>query len=141
MSQIYWDTMLFIYWLEDHPANAPKVQKIFEKMQKRGDVLCTSAFTLGELLVGPRKRNAPKVADTIRQFFRSSDILVLPFSKEAAEHYAEIRANYNVAPADAIHLACAAQRGVDLFLSNDHRLRGLVIKGIQFTADIDTDLF
>jgi predicted nucleic acid-binding protein len=46
-----------------------------------------------------------------------------------------------VAPADAIHLACAAQAKTDLFLTNDKRLVGKIIPGIQFIATLDTRLF
>ena len=140
MSRVYWDTMLFIYWLEDHPRFSKEVQHVYERMEQRGDTLCTSAFTLAELLVGPIKQKVPSVAQQIRNFFKSTVVEVLPFTAESAEHYAGIRATNRVSPADAIHLACAAHRGIDLFLTNDDRLRGLVIPGIQFTAGLDVDI-
>jgi uncharacterized protein len=65
---------------------------------------------------------------------------VLPFTAEAADHYARIRSAIAVSPADAIHLACAAQAGVDLFLTNDRGLVGQIVPGIQFIASPDTDL-
>src|SRR5258708_5321621 len=50
---------------EDHPAYAGRVQAIHARMEERGDVLCTSAFTLGEILVGPNKAGATEAADAI----------------------------------------------------------------------------
>ena len=141
MSRIYWDTMLFVYWLEDHPQQAPKVKRIFEKMEKRSDVLCTSAFTVAELLVGPKKQGSHDVALRIKDFLYSSALDLLPFTRDTAEHYANIRAAHHVSPADAIHLASAAEADVNLFLTNDHRLRGLVVPGIHFIAGMDVDLF
>ncbi len=141
MSRIYWDTMLFVYWLEDHPVYFARVQQIYDRMQQRQDVLCASAFTLGELLTGPLKRGVPEAAAGIRTFFASSAIDVTPFTAETAERYAQIRASQRVSPADAIHLACAAQAGTDLFLTNDHRLRDLVIPGIHFIAGMSSELF
>jgi predicted nucleic acid-binding protein len=141
MSRIYWDTMLFVYWLEDHPQQAPKVKRIFEKMEKRRDVLCTSTFTMGELLVGPKKQGSPDVAQRIKDFLQTSVVDLLPFTRKTAEHYANIRAENRVSPVDAIHLASAAEADVNLFLTNDHRLRGLVIPGIHFIAGMDVDLF
>jgi hypothetical protein len=44
--------MLFIYWLEDHPQHAARMGRIYERMQARGDKLCTSVFTIGEVLTG-----------------------------------------------------------------------------------------
>ena len=113
---------------------------MYERMEQRGDTLCTSAFTLAELLVGPIKQKVPSMAQQIRTFFQSTVVEVLPFTTESAEHYANIRATNRLSPPDAIHLACAAHRGIDLFLTNDDRLRGLVIPGIQFTAGLDVDI-
>jgi predicted nucleic acid-binding protein len=141
MSRIYWDTMLFVYWLEDHPEQAPRVKRIFEKMEERKDVLCTSTFTMAELLVGPKKQRSPEVAHRIKDFLNTSVVDLLPFTQDTAEHYADIRAANHVSPADAIHLASAAEADVNLFLTNDRRLRGLVIPGIHFIAGMDTDLF
>jgi uncharacterized protein len=141
MSRVYWDTMLFIYWLEDHPVYAKRVRHILSKMEERQDRLCTSAFTAGEVLVGPYKMSAPTMAKQIREVFESHFVEVLPFTLATADLYARIRAQQRVSPADAIHLACAAHAGTDLFLTNDAALPGKVIPGIQFIAGLNTNLF
>ena len=76
----------------------------------------------------------------IREFFQSSAVELLPFDAETAEIFARIRAEHNVSPADAIHLASAAQGRVDLFLTNDRQLCRLNIPGIHFIAGLDTNL-
>ena len=114
MSRIYWDTMLFVYWLEDHPVYAKRVRHILAKMEERQDRLCTSAFTPGEVLVGPYKMQALKMAKQIREVFESPMVEVIPYTLETADLYARIRADLSVSPADAIHLACAAQVGAEL---------------------------
>src|SRR5262249_19713299 len=141
MSRIYWDTMLFVYWLENHPTYAKRVQHILTKMEERQDRLCTSSFTAAELLVGPYKSNAPALAKQICEVFASPLVEIIPFTLAAADHYAQIRAQHGVSPADAIHLACAAQAGADLFLTNDASLPGKMIPGIQFIVGLDTNLF
>lgn len=141
MSRVYWDTMLFVYWLEDHPVYAKRVQHILSKMEERQDRLCTSAFTAGEVLVGPYKMGVPAMAKQIREVFESPFVEVLPFTLPTANLYAQIRAQHGVSPADAIHLACAAQAGTDLFLTNDAALSSKVIPGIQFIAGLNTNLF
>ena len=141
MSRIYWDSMLFVYWLEDHPTYASRVEEIFDKMELRGDSLCTSAFTLGEVLVGPLKQRDVDAAARIRDFFETSPVELISFTSATADRYATIRASQAVSPADAIHLASAAQNNVDLFLTNDRGLRGLVIPGIDFIAGMEIDLF
>ena len=141
MSRIYWDTMLFVYWLEDHPLYAKRVRHILTKMQERQDTLLTSAFTAGEVLVGPYKAGAPATAKQILEVFESPFVEVIPYTLKTADLYARIRANHGVSPADAVHLACAAQAGIDLFLTNDNKLAGKVIPGIQFIAGLNTNLF
>jgi uncharacterized protein len=140
MSRIYWDTMLFVYWMEGHPQYGRRIQEIHRKMEQRGDTLCTSAFVLGELLVKPHKLKEMHLARAIRDYFQSSEIEVLPFDMEAAEIFARIRAEHNVPPADALHLASAVQARVELFLTNDRQLSRLNISGIHFIAGLDTNL-
>jgi uncharacterized protein len=141
MSRIYWDTMLFVYWLEDHPAYAPRVRQILSKMEERQDQLYTSAFTVGEILVGPYKLHALDTGRRIREFFESSFVEIISYTVKTADLYARIRADQGVSPADAIHLACAAEVGTDLFLTNDASLTGKVVPGIQFIAGLHTNLF
>jgi len=141
MSRIYWDTMLFVYWLEDHPVYAKRVRHILTRMEERQDRLCTSAFTVGEVLVGPYKMRAVDTAKQICGFFESSFVEIIPYTLNTAELYARIRVDHGVSPADAIHLACAAQSGTDVFLTNDASLIGKVVPGIQFIAGLDTNLF
>jgi len=141
MSRIYWDTMLFIYWFEEHPVHAERIRHILTRMEQRKDSLCTSSFALAEMLVGPYKKGARDLADRIRDAFRPPFVQVLPFTSDAADRYARCRAELGVSAADAIHLASAAQEGVDLFLTNDRRLVGQIVPGIQFIAGIDSDLF
>jgi uncharacterized protein len=141
VSRIYWDTMLFVYWFEDNPEFANRVEGVYRRMRQRKDKLLTSTFTLGEILAGSYRRNQAEEGLKIRQLFESFEVELIPFSAETAERYGQIRGNSRVAPADAIHLACAANAGVDLFLTNDRELRDLVIPGIHFIAGLDVNLF
>ncbi len=140
MSRIYWDTMLFVYWIEDHPRYARRIRQLLLKMNRREDQLCTSTLAVGEALVGPRKAGNREGATKMLDVFRSSFVEVIPFGIEAAEHYASIRANQSIAAPDAIHLACAASAGTDLFLTNDKNLVGKVVHGIQFIAGLDSNI-
>ena len=141
MSRIYWDSMLFLYWLEDNLQFAKRTGEVHGKMKERGDELITSAFTFGEVLAGAYRTGAVRAADEARKLLQRVISEVVPFNLEASEHYARIRGTLGVAPADAIHLSCAAQAKVDLFLTNDKRLLGKIVPGIQFFATLDTQLF
>ena len=141
MSRIYWDTMLFIYWLEDHPQFAKRVGTIRTRMEERQDQLITGAFTFGEVLAGIYRKGSADLARESRLLLEGVVSEVIPFNLETADHYARIRGILGIPPADAIHLASAAQAGADLFLTNDKKLLGKLVPGIQFIAALDTQLF
>lgn len=136
MSRVFWDTNLFIYLLEDAGPQSERVVSIRERMLERADELCTSTLTLGEVLVKPAEQGDA----ALRQ--RYEDVLsqtarLIAFDRDAARQYAEIRRNRRIRAPDAIQLACAAQAGVDLFITNDERLSRLTIPGIQFLVSLD----
>ena len=141
MSRIYWDTMLFIYWLEDHPQYAKRIDAIHSRMKERQDRLITGTFTFGEVLAGVYRKNATRLADESRRLLQAVVAEAVPFTLDTAEQYACIRGSLGLAPADAIHLACAAQARTDLFLTNDKRLVGKIVPGIQFITSLETEFF
>ncbi len=138
MSRVYWDSMLFIYMLQGNPEYGPRVKTILNQMHTRKDVLCTSVFTLGEVLTGPRKTGSLSAAESVRSFFlESGRVELLPFSASTANRYSQIRATTSAQPADAIHLASAAESEVHLFITHDKRLQKLVIPGIHFISGLE----
>lgn len=141
MSLVCWDTMLFIYWFEGHPELGERVGTIFRRMEERKDILCTSVFTIGEILVAPNKKGDRETAQKFRDLFQPPFVKILPFTPEVAARYAQIRAGMKISPADAIQLACAAEAGVDVFLTNDRKLAGRQVPGIQFVAGLEINLF
>jgi predicted nucleic acid-binding protein len=140
VSRIYWDSMLFIYWLEDNPVFAKRVAAARSRMRERNDELITSAFTLGEVLAGAYRKGAGSSADEVHGVLLNLVSEVVPFTSETAIHYGRIRGTCGVASPDAIHLACAAQARTDLFLTDDRDLVGKVIPGIQFIAGLDSNI-
>jgi predicted nucleic acid-binding protein len=140
MSLVYWDTMLFAYLLEAHPQFKGRVSQIAHRMEERGDTLCTSVFTVGEILAGPSRTQRWDEVSKVRAFFRSPELRLLEFKLSTAEIFAEIRGRAGVSSGDAIHLACAAEARVDLFLTHDKRLAKKVVAGIQFIATLDADI-
>jgi predicted nucleic acid-binding protein len=141
MSRIYWDTMLFIYYFEGHSDFGPSVQHIHQEMTRRGDVLCTSVFTAGEILIGPQKRKAHENIKELKEYFESDEIELIPFTLSTAEAYSRIRAENSVLPADAIHLASASEARADLFFTNDKKIQKLNIPGISFIVGLDGKLW
>lgn len=135
MSRIYWDTMLFIYLLEGNPHYGPLVRAIYDRMLLRGDALCTSYLALGEVLAGAQK--SPPWVRAIQSAFEEMKVELLPFNGGSVDTFASLRAVQKLATADSIHLACAASRGIDLFLTGDRQLTRQIVPGIQFIASLE----
>ena len=140
MSLVFWDTLLFVYLMELNPVHARQVRRLRGEMIRRGDQLCTSTVTVGEVLVGPYREGDEALAARYREMFRAPFVEVLTFDSKSADHYARIRADKSISRADAMQLACAAAAGVDLFLTNDHRLHRKIIPGIQFVGGLDVNV-
>jgi predicted nucleic acid-binding protein len=141
MSRVYWDSMLFVYLLEGHPAFGPSTAAILREMVEREDTLCTSVFSIGEVLTGPRKNGFQSAADQAMRFFAGPTVEILPFSLETADQFSRVRASTGVSPPDAIHLATAAIASADVFFTNDKKLLQLHIPGIGYIAGLDRKIY
>jgi len=139
MTRFFWDTNLFIYRWDTNSILFEKVKMLQRRMSTNQTTLVTSTLALGELQVGPRKKGDAALAlrykTTISQIAK-----VVSFDEAAADMYTFVRQNTKAKGPDAIHLACAAAHGVDLFVTNDSDLQGLRIPGIQFIVSIQTAL-
>jgi predicted nucleic acid-binding protein len=136
MSRIFWDTNLFIYFLEGNNQLSADTRRLRKSMLVRGDQLLTSALTLGEVLVKPLERGDRGLCIRYEDAITKSSSL-LPFDAKAAWKYAEIRFDRSLRAPDAVQLACAASANTDLFVTNDRRLQGKHVDGIQFIVALD----
>jgi len=135
VSRVFWDTNLFIYLLEDSGPLFERVVNLRRSMLRRRDELVTSTISLGEVLVHPTRNNRPDIASAYEQEITQGARLI-PFDIEAARIFAEIRCDKTIKAPDAIQLACAAQARCDLFITNDDRLSGKIVPGIQFVTSL-----
>jgi predicted nucleic acid-binding protein len=136
MSRIFWDTNLFIYFFEGSNELSVATRRLRETMLIRGDQLLTSALTLGEILVKPLEAGDSVRCRRYEQAIASAAVL-LPFDGKSGWRYAAIRQDRAVRAPDALQLACAGEAGVDLFVTNDRRLQGKQVEGIQFIVALD----
>jgi predicted nucleic acid-binding protein len=137
MSRIFWDTMLFVYLLEGNPEFSPRVRELLGRSMKRGDELFTSHLAVGEIMAGVGKSTNRPSERIMRETLREMGLNCLPFGEGAVSPFARLRSVEKLKVADAIHLACAASAGIDLFLTGDKQLIKLDIPGIQFIADFN----
>jgi uncharacterized protein len=136
VSRIFWDSNLFIYLFENNPDFSQTVADLWKNMLRRRDQLLTSTLTVGEVLVKPAAMGDRALCRQYESTLNTS-ATILPFELKAARRYSAIRSTTMIKGPDAIQLACAGEAGVDLFVTNDHRLQGKQIEGIQFIAALD----
>ena len=136
MSRVFWDSNIFIYLLEDYGEFSEKVAGLRRRMKARGDQLFASYLTLGEVLVKPLERGDAELTRRYEEAISATSNLI-PFDATAAKRYALLRQDRTIKPPDAIQLACAASAGIDLFVTNDRRLQGKNVDGIQFIVSLD----
>jgi predicted nucleic acid-binding protein len=134
MSRIFWDTMLFIYLLEDNAQFALRVRELLDRCYDRGDVLLTSHFAVGEVMAGSRMTGSEA-----RNIIVEMGFSFVPFDGNCVVPFSRLRGNDRLRAPDWINLACAAGAGVDMFLTGDRQLlkRGLHIPGIHFITDFN----
>ena len=135
VSRIFWDTNLFIYLIEDFRDLSERVTVLRRRMLERGDELCTSALTLGEILIKPLEAGNDSLARRYESVLLQG-AEIIPFDVEPARLYASIRRDRTIRPPDAIQLACAAHARVDLFITNDDRLSAKSIPNIHFGSSL-----
>ncbi len=136
MSRVFWDTNLFIYLFEDYGKLGRRVRDLRRAMLARGDQLLTSTLTLGEVLVKPVEQGDETLSGEYERAITATS-LMLPFDAKAARIYAKLRCDRSLRAPDAIQLACGAAAGVDLFITNDARLHGKRVDGIQFIVPLE----
>lgn len=135
MSRVFWDSMLFIYLVEDHPDFAPIIRNLLGRCFRRGDSLHTSHLSVAETLVGiPRGSGKEhKFVSALQEMeFHLEDI-----SAGCVDPFRRLRRDFGLKPPDAMNMACAATLRSDIFLTNDTQLlkKQLHVPGIQFIAD------
>jgi predicted nucleic acid-binding protein len=141
VTRVYWDSMLFIYLLEKHPVYGRQVMRLYDEMLDRNHTLCTSVFTIGEVLTGPRKRNDTAGLRGIQNFFASDEVEILPISRDVMDKYSILRAGTKVRQADALQLATASAASVNVFVTNDRDLRALHAPGLPVVIGLDGKVF
>jgi predicted nucleic acid-binding protein len=140
MSRVFWDTMLFIYLLEDNPEFSERVRELLERSLKRGDQLFTSYLAVGEVLAGMNTPQGCLGEQAVQETVGEMGFTCLPFDEGAVGPFARVRSIERLKIADSIHLACAASAGIDLFLTGHKQLHKLIVPGIQFISNFKSPI-
>jgi predicted nucleic acid-binding protein len=141
MRTIFVDANILIYLFEDRSELAELAARLLRRIEQRGDALCTSTLVAAEVRTGARLMGDESLEFAYRALFASPEWRLLPFAVSTVDHFVRARLLPGVKAPDAIHLACAAEHEVDVFLTHDSRLAGQFVPGIGFIVDLHTDIF
>jgi predicted nucleic acid-binding protein len=141
VSRIFWDSMLLIYLLEGNADYRQRADELLARAFRRQDKLFTSWLALGEIMAGAERAPHRRESESIRKTLEEMGFIFLPFDGGAVSTFSKLRAREKLKAPDAIHLACAASAGIDLFLTGDKQLTRLDVPGIQFIADFNSPIF
>jgi predicted nucleic acid-binding protein len=135
--KLYFDSMLWIYYLEGHPIFGPPAHSFVNRIRSAHHDLLSSHLVLAEVLVLPKKNRDVFTTTKYLRYFQSSAVSLIPLSSHVAERFADIRESTRVKPADAPHLALAASAETDYFVTTDTKLHSLTVPGIAHIAPPD----
>ena len=114
------DTVVFVYFLEQHPVHYPAAEGLFRRMEA-GDISgVMSSLVFTELLVPAYRAGDVERAETLIHLLTHFPHLeVKPLSVEISAEAARLRAASGMRTPDAIHAATAMKAGASAIITND----------------------
>ena len=120
------DTAVFIYHFEAHPTYLPLTQTILQMVQAGQCIAVVSAVTIMELTVHPWRQQRGDIARQYEAVLAHFPHLqIVDVTRDVARLAAQLRAYYNLRPADALQVASAVTHQATVWVSNDKKLKRL----------------
>lgn len=120
------DTAVFIYHFESHPKYLGLTTAVLDSIQAGQQQAIASTILIMELTVHPWRNRQPNVARQYEALLVNFPNLVLHnVTRETARKAAQLRADYNLRPADTLHVATALVGKATAFVTNDKQLMRL----------------
>ena len=120
------DTTIFIYHFEANQKYLPLTQSILKFVESGQSQGVISTLVVMELTVHPWRINRGDIA---RQYeallINFPNLKLVDVTREVARQAAQLRARYNLRPADALQVGTAIISGATVWVSNDKPLKRL----------------
>lgn len=117
------DTVVFIYFIEEHPQFLPLIEPLFRAVDDGRLELTTSALTLLEVLVVPYRTGDHLLAARYDSILtRSRGVRIADISRDHLRAAAQLRAKTGVRTPDSLQLVAALAARCTAFLTNDRQL-------------------
>ncbi len=119
-KHLAFDSMVFIYLLEQNPKYFSLVEIIFRLLEEEKISAVTSIISPLEVLSTPKLKPFPDKASLYTRFFKEeTNLSVLDLNWPITEIATRLRQDFNLRTPDAIQLATAKFANASLFLTND----------------------
>lgn len=118
------DTSIFIYHFERESRLGTFATAVIRDLTSGVFHGATSTVTLMELIVQPLQTGRTALADRYEGLLQGfPNLSIVPVDYAVARRAGELRAAYQLRPADALQVAACLQHGATAFVTNDLRLR------------------
>lgn len=134
VNTIFIDTAPIIYYIEAHPKYGILVKDVVHAFQEGKMIAYTSVITLTEVLSKPVEKGDKTLTKEFATFLKhGKNLNLLEISTNVSEQAGLLRGSYSdLKTIDAIQLSSAIDIKVDVFLTNDKKLKK--IKEIEVLA-------
>lgn len=134
------ETAPYIYYVENHPAYADKMDAIFQIIEATQAEIITSVITLTETMMKPIQANDLPIIAAYRDLLTETDYVhLIALTSEFAEKAAHLRAKYNLRTPDALHVVTAIESGCDAFLTNDFGIKRVTELRVLVLDELELD--
>jgi predicted nucleic acid-binding protein len=117
------DTVVFIYFIEEHPKLGPLVDPLFTAIDAGALEAVTSGLTLLETLVAPYRAGNDRLAERYEALLtRSRGLRFIDLDRPLLRVAARLRASLGVKTPDSLQLAAALAARCTAYLTNDRAL-------------------
>ena len=125
-TKIGLDTSIFIYHLEANPTYKPLTTQILNNVQAGIREAYISTVTLMQLTVHPWRTNHPYIARQYEALLvHFPHLHIIDVTRDVARQAAQLRAAYDIRPADALLAATAVTQNATAFITNDKKMERL----------------
>ena len=114
------DTSIFINQFEFHPSYQLLTNQILDGVVSGNWTAVTSTITLMELTVLPWRQERRRAAQGYEALLANfPNLKIVDIDRKAARRAAQLRAEFNLRPADALHIGAAIVNGATAWVAND----------------------
>ena len=123
MKNVYLDSNVVIYYIEQHPRYLAAIQERMFGTQDADQIQYTvSDLVRMESRVHPLGAGNLSLLARFDTFFDANQAHSTPMDTTVFDLATQLRAEHKLKTPDALHLAAALNAGCDEFWTNDHRL-------------------